>query len=57
MFLLIYSSSHSIEDLLKKWELKAIQIPLEDFNANHGNIGESNMSDLHTIQMLEITHQ
>lgn len=51
------SSSHSIEDLLKKWELKAIQIPLEDFNANHGNIGGSNLSDLHTIQMLEITHQ
>lgn len=51
------SSSHSIEDLLKKWGLKGIQIPLEGFNANDGNIGGSNLSDLHTIQMLEITCQ
>ena len=55
--LLICSSSHSIEDLLKKWGLKGIQIPLERFNANDGNIGGSNLSDLHTIQMLEITRQ
>ncbi|KAL9956610.1 hypothetical protein ACROYT_G038109 [Oculina patagonica] len=47
------SSSRSIEDLLNKWGLKGVQIPLEDFD--HGNIGGSNISDLHTIQMLEIT--
>lgn len=51
------SSSRSIEDLLNKWGLKGVQIPLEDFDANHGNIGGSNISDLHTIQMLEITRQ
>ena len=51
------SSSRSIEDLLKKWGLKGAQIPLEDFNADHGNIGGSNISDLHTIQMLEIKSQ
>ncbi|KAJ7372631.1 Methyltransferase-like protein 23 [Desmophyllum pertusum] len=51
------SSSRSIEDLLKKWGLKGVQIPLEDFNADHGNVGDSNISDLHTIQMLEITSQ
>ena len=55
--LICCSSSHSIEDLLKKWGLKGIQIPLEGFNANDGNIGGSNLSDLHTIQMLEITRQ
>lgn len=49
------SSSRSIEDLLNKWGLKGVQIPLEDFDADHGNIGGSNISDLHTIQMLEIT--
>lgn len=51
------SSSRSIEDLLNKWGLKGVQIPLKDFDANHGNIGGSNISDLHTIQMLEITRQ
>jgi len=51
------SSSRSIEDLLNKWGLKGVQIPLEDFDANHGNIGGSSISDLHTIQMLEITRQ
>ena len=50
-----YSSSRSIEDLLNKWGLKGVQIPLEDFNADQGNIGGSNLSDLHTIHMLEIT--
>lgn len=53
----VYSSSRSIEDLLKKWGLRGVEIPLEEFNANEVNIGGSNLSDSHTIQMLEITCQ
>ena len=51
------SSSRSIEDLLKKWGLQGVEIPLEEFNADKGNIGGSDLSDLHTIHMLEITSQ
>jgi len=50
-----YSSSRTIEDLLNKWGLQGIEIPLEEFNADQGNAGGSNLSDLHTIHMLEIT--
>jgi len=50
-----YSSSRTIEDLLNKWGLQGIEIPLEEFNADQGNVGGSNLSDLHTIHMLEIT--
>lgn len=51
------SSSRSIEDLLKKWGLHGVEIPLKEFGASGGNIGGSNLSDLYTIHMLEITSQ
>lgn len=57
LFLLICSSSRSIEDLLKKWGLHGVEIPLKEFGASGGNIGGSNLSDLYTIHMLEITSQ
>lgn len=53
----VYSSSRSIEDLLKKWGLRGVEIPLEHFNADEVNIGGSHLSDSHTIHMLEITSQ
>lgn len=53
----VYSSSRSIEDLLKKWGLSGVEIPLEQFNADEVNIGGSNLSDSHTIHMLEIKSQ
>ncbi|KAK2557115.1 Histone-arginine methyltransferase METTL23 [Acropora cervicornis] len=51
------SSSRSIENLLKKWGLRGVEIPLEHFNADEVNIGGSHLSDSHTIHMLEITTQ
>lgn len=51
------SSSRSIEDLLKKWGLRGVEIPLEHFNADEVNIGGSHLSDSRTIHMLEITSQ
>ena len=54
--LFIYSSSsRTIEDLLNKWGLQGAEIPLNDFDADQGNVGGSSLSDLHTIHMLEIT--
>ena len=51
---LVFSSSWSIEDLLEKWKLTCTHIPLCMFGGDKDNIGDHDMSNKHTIQMLEI---
>jgi len=50
----VRSCSWSIEDLLDKWGLTCTHIPLCMFGGNKENIGGHDMSNKHTIQMLEI---
>jgi len=47
----------SIEELLYKWQLKCIEIPLAEFNADNANnlICGDNMSAKHLIQMFQIS--
>ncbi|CAH1793408.1 unnamed protein product, partial [Owenia fusiformis] len=50
------SSDWSIEGLLLKWNLNCNQVPLPDFDADSGNIAESDLPGPHTIHMYVMTY-
>lgn len=48
----IRSAEHSLEALLKQWNLVCIQVPLDNFEADSPNLAGSGLPGAHTIEML-----
>ncbi|XP_029456269.1 methyltransferase-like protein 23 isoform X2 [Rhinatrema bivittatum] len=51
----VRSADWSIEDLLYKWDLKCIDVPLKTFKADNPHLAGSEFPGRHTIQMMIIT--
>ncbi|XP_045155677.1 probable methyltransferase-like protein 23 isoform X2 [Echinops telfairi] len=51
----VRSADWSLEALLYKWDMKCTHIPLETFDADRGEIAESDLPGRHTVEMLTIS--
>lgn len=51
----VRSADWSIEDLLHKWDLKCVHIPLKSFGADSATLAGSDLPGRHTVQMIVLT--
>lgn len=55
-FLFIFSSDWNINNLLMKWNLKCIEVPLNSFGADKFNVAGSDLPGLKTISLYIISY-
>ncbi|XP_041491848.1 methyltransferase-like protein 23 isoform X2 [Microtus oregoni] len=51
----VRSADWSLEDLLYKWDMKCVHVPLESFDADKEDLAESALPGRHTVEMLVVS--